>query len=56
MDHLYMTAAADCCASPLQYANMPDMGSCGYSEGSTDPSPSPPLVREPMILPYHTGA
>lgn len=56
MDHLYMPAASNCCASPLQYAHIPDMSSCGYSEGSSDPSPSPPLVRDPMILPHPTGA
>lgn len=39
-----MSHSADCCASPLQYATIPDLSSCGYSEGSTDSSPSPPMV------------
>ncbi|MCJ1464415.1 hypothetical protein MMC07_003028 [Pseudocyphellaria aurata] len=44
MDQLYMPPGTDCCASPLQYATIPDLRSCGYSEAMTDPSPSPPMM------------
>lgn len=49
MDQLYMPPSTDCCASPLQYATIPDLRSCGYSEALTDPSPSPPMVLLPQL-------
>lgn len=45
MDQLYTSHPIEYCDSPQLHGNIPDLGSCSYTEYSTDPSPSPPMVR-----------
>lgn len=45
MDTHYIKASPDYCASPLHLTNMPDLSFGGGYGGSTDSSPSPPMVR-----------
>lgn len=44
MDRFYVTQGADYCASPMSFANVPELMPCAYDDASTDPSPSPPMV------------
>ena len=44
MDRFYVTQGPDYCASPMSFANVPELMPCAYDDASTDPSPSPPMV------------
>ena len=45
MEHLYMQPGSDYCNSPMSFASVPDLVPCRFDDVSTDPSPSPPMVR-----------
>lgn len=44
MNRFYVTQGADYCASPMSFANVPELMPCAYDDASTDPSPSPPMM------------
>jgi len=44
-NQLYMMPGAEYCGSPMAFSNVPDLVPCTFDDVSTDPSPSPPVVR-----------
>ncbi|KAK0515933.1 hypothetical protein JMJ35_001967 [Cladonia borealis] len=54
MNRFYVTQGPDYCASPMSFANVPELMPCAYDDASTDPSPSPPMMYSSLDNSYHS--